>query len=274
LYKDEEKYKIFTGRFQKVVSQTLHLKDLNSVYILGIERGSIRVIYEIIDNNGIVVRSDNSLQQLEKTLAEEFPGLNIRIQLNRFFRFCNLSQELFDAKGNFDFRNYGVEANRRGGFPYYQPLTWKRYGIKVIGRYENDNWLAMNGNNEEWAVGFHGLRNKDCINNIINNGLLTTGAGQAYSTSLDTRTNQICGRGAYLSNHIEVCEIGYCVFIPFNNNRYKIAFQCRLRPNSIRIPMKSSDIPGKGGNPVWDNDYWIVNNSNDIRPYGILLKKF
>lgn len=36
-------------------------------------------------------------------------------------------------------------------------------------------------------------------------------------------------------------------------------FQCRINPNSIK---------------VCDNDiYWVVNESSDIRPYGIILIK-
>ena len=36
---------------------------------------------------------------------------------------------------------------------------------------------------------------------------------------------------------------------------------------------KVSDIIGKIGNPDWDNDYFVVNKPEDIRPYRILLKK-
>jgi hypothetical protein len=40
--------------------------------------------------------------------------------------------------------------------------------LKVSGKYEDDHWLAMNGNSKEWAVGFHGLRRdvKDSVKSI------------------------------------------------------------------------------------------------------------
>jgi hypothetical protein len=33
----------------------------------------------------------------------------------------------------------------------------KRFGIKVINVYEDDDWLKMDGNPKEWAVTFHGV---------------------------------------------------------------------------------------------------------------------
>ena len=47
----------------------------------------------------------------------------------------------------------------------------------------------------------------------------------------------------------------------------------RVRPTSLKQVEKSSSIPGKSGNIDWDNDYFVVNKSEDIRPYRILLKK-
>ena len=125
----------------------------------------------------------------------------------------------------------------------------------------NDNWLAMNKNPNEWAVGFHGLRSPlQSANPITQRGLITDGAGQAYAAATDSRTGRPCGRGAYLSPNINVCENGYTVPVNINNKQYKVAFQCRIHPNFIRIPVDKSD-------------YFILNESKHIRPYGILLKK-
>ena len=47
----------------------------------------------------------------------------------------------------------------------------------------------------------------------------------------------------------------------------------RVKPSSLKQVKKSSDIAGKSGKADWDNDYFVVNNPEDIRPYRILLKK-
>jgi len=39
-------------------------------------------------------------------------------------------------------------------FPYYKPVEFKGYGLKVIGKYENDDWLDRD--NKEWVVLYHG----------------------------------------------------------------------------------------------------------------------
>ena len=38
------------------------------------------------------------------------------------------------------------------------PQGWKGFGLKVKGKYDggNDDWIACNGNSNEWAVAYHG----------------------------------------------------------------------------------------------------------------------
>jgi len=73
-----------------------------------------------------------------------------------------LSSKDFNPKYNFtwdhhkfgDYDNRGPKARPQ---PYFFPIGWKGYALNVEGRYgDNDNWLMMNGNEEEWYVMFHG----------------------------------------------------------------------------------------------------------------------
>ena len=44
----------------------------------------------------------------------------------------------------------------RGGLPYFQPFEpWVRRGLRVHGKYENDDWLTNDGNPSEWAIAYH-----------------------------------------------------------------------------------------------------------------------
>jgi ribosomal protein S27AE len=266
----------FEKKFVKCLSECLKIQEKN-IIILGIERGSLNVKYHIIeDDNTNRTLTSSELEDSQNNLTARLnsPAL---IKKHKLFTYCKLSLESLDPRGNFNFVNHSVENHIRGGFKYFQPLTWKRYGIKVIGRYPDDpedKWITMDNSPTEWAVGFHGLRNfRDLppINEIINNSLKTDGSGQVHEKKICTKTGVICGKGAYLTNHIEVAE-GYCHSVDFNNKKYIVAFQCRLKPDKIKIPEKKGDEIEKRNDPDWNNDYWIINESRDIRPYGILLK--
>lgn len=45
-------------------------------------------------------------------------------------------------------------------FPYYFPRGWKGLALNVSGIYDdnNNNWLMMDSNPEEWCVLYHGTR--------------------------------------------------------------------------------------------------------------------
>ena len=87
---------------------------------------------------------------------------------------CKLNPSMLDSRGN---RESGWGENeKRGGFDYIPPKGWKGFGLKVFDRYDNGNndWLAYNGNPNEWAVAYHGLsarggcKVEDAVHNIYN----------------------------------------------------------------------------------------------------------
>ena len=43
-------------------------------------------------------------------------------------------------------------------FPYYFPRGWNGLALNVSGLYDNNNddWIAMDGRDNEWAVLYHG----------------------------------------------------------------------------------------------------------------------
>ena len=81
-----------------------------------------------------------------------------KLKQHRYFQHFSLSSEDFDYRGNMSYDDF-VYEDVRGRWPYYLPLYCKRYGLRVSGRYGNksDDWLKMDQNPEEWAVGFHGV---------------------------------------------------------------------------------------------------------------------
>ena len=161
----------------------------------------------------------------------------------------HLPDNLLDPKYDYDFTNIKDKDKifMRGGLEYKRPCGWKRYALKVKGKYENDKWLGHKGksnNDKEWAVCYHGTK----VNNaesIVKNGLKV---GQRNKF----------GVGIYCTPNIETAE----KFSPTFGG-YKIVFQNRVKPSAIH---KASEVGGP-------DDYWYVSDGSYIRPYSIYIKK-
>ena len=89
----------------------------------------------------------------------------------------------------------------------------------TIPRYDNGNndWLLMNGNDNEWAIGFHGSTRKG-TQAIAESRIFKAGTRQAYSRDIDTNklsdnSGKPCGDGVYFAADIEIAQ-GYSRFSP------------------------------------------------------------
>ena len=206
----------------------------------------VTVIFNSEDFNNITVN------QLQKIFADHYPDLNhlIGIESNIILDGILLNPELLDEKGNNLNQGWG-KNEQRGGRPYYPPLGWKGYGLKVLGKYDNGNnvWLNYNGVKGEWCVAYHGASQK------INHN---------YSKMRDEEDSnhpgQKVGEGVYVSPKPNVLDNEGGI-VTIGNKKYKIGFMLRVNPTKLRIAKS---------NP----DYWVLNgNSSEIRPYRILIKE-
>ena len=80
----------------------------------------------------------------------------------------------------------------------------------------NDDWLKMNGNPNEWAVGFHGSTREGNQGISKERTFYTDSPGQAFSGHTDVNglsnkrgswgwwNSQSCGNGAYFANKIDI----------------------------------------------------------------------
>ena len=124
----------------------------------------------------------------------------------------------------------------------------------------------MNGQVGEWAVAFHGVtRPASCFFSIMSGlsagEMLKAGAGQQCSNyPAVNNAAELVGEGVYFSPHFQVCLKGYSRSIKVNEKNYYMVLQCRVNPRKIKI------VKGR-------EDYWVVNESKDIRPYGVVLFK-
>ena len=65
---------------------------------------------------------------------------------------------MFDSRGNNKDGGWGINETR-GGEPYNPPEGWIRYGLNVVGKYDNgnDDWLAFDNRKGEWCIAYYGV---------------------------------------------------------------------------------------------------------------------
>ena len=219
-------------------------------------------IFNKIDASEIQKRLKNSKELEEFKYIEE-------IKKTLIMEGCKLSQNMLDSQG--DRHKNWPTGEYRGGLPYYSPQGWIGFGLKVLGKYDNgnDDWLAYDGNKNEWAVAYHGVRTKmvskleEAVGNIAKSGF-KVGKAQAYEKSINkNQPGKEIGVGIYCSPSPKVME-DYANFSTSESvvqgKHYIMGFMMRVKPDKIRYPEEQSD-------------YWILNATTDeIRPYRILVK--
>ena len=194
---------------------------------------------------------------------------------------CKLTSNMLDSKGN---RESGWGENqKRGGFKYIPPKGWKGYGLKVLGKYDNgnDDWLAYDGNPNEWAIAYHGIgvggnckTVEEVTHNIYRGEIFFPGGGQDHKGAKNI--NKRYKPNPYDPNNDQSKTVGICVYCSPNPNvmdqygsksntningkTYKMGFMMRVKPDKIRISGKRPE-------------YWVLDGTtNEMRPYRIMIK--
>ena len=169
-----------------------------------------------------------------------------------------VDDSLMDPKFDYDFTKQADDGKKyyRGGYEYQRPYGWKRYAIKVMGRFENDNWLGEKGerfhsSEDEWPVSYHGT-GESASGSIAQDG---------YSLSKGKRI--LYGRGIYSSPSIQVAA-KYAQVFKHKGKKYKLVFQNRICPTDLKI--LDAQTTGVG-------EYWLQPHVKFIRPYGICIQK-
>ena len=268
--KDEQEK--FNNKLRKKLSIEYDIPE-EKIIITNPQKGSysVQVIFEKEDFNKDVdintLRDNCTDKEFEelKNLKEVHKGL--------IMEGCKLTPEMLDSRGN---RESGWGENeKRGGFDYFPPKGWKGYGLKVLGKYDNgnDDWLAYNGNENEWAIAYHGIGTKlgssftvEKATNCILQGGFRAGKGQVYAEH--NNDNKLCpdqkvGIGVYCSPSPDVMD-GYARYssTKVNNKSYKMGFMMRVKPNRIRYSNSRKD-------------YWVLDGTtNEMRPYRIMIKEY
>jgi len=281
---DLNEQKKFNNKLRKKLSKEYNIPE-DEIIITNPQKGSynVQVIFESDDFND---RSIDINQFKSNCTEKEFEELkNLRkIYTCLIMDGCKLSKKMLDSRGN---RERGFEVGgKRGGLPYYPPLNgWKGFGLNVLDKYDNNDWLAMDGNPNEWAVAYHGIGNgkdlkvEDVTKKILNEGFYV-GPNQAYEYCHNDNKNFIVkenekddnikkrekvGKGVYCSPDPDVME-EYASYAlnkaKIKNKNYLMGFMMRVKPDKIRFSNKKKE-------------YWVLDGTtNEMRPYRIMIKEY
>lgn len=163
-----------------------------------------------------------------------------------------------DSRYDLDFSNVQDDGKTyiRGGFVYRRPYGWKRLAIKVVGKYENDEWLGPNGirteqASGEWPVSYHGT-------DIMR-------ANQIAKMGFKLGPRALYDKGIYTSPSLEMVEKLYAQEFAHEGKSYKIVLQNRVNPNRLQVIPASQTGVGA--------DYWLSQSGGDVRAYGVLIRE-
>ena len=216
----------------------------------------------------------NNQRNVSKPVVKQILNLDFEIHpLIQSFEFLRRPEIILDPRGDQIYGDIKEAVEMRGTFPYYTPVGWQRFGLQTsVFGLEND-WLANDGNPNEWLVGYHGIISDRYFKKVL---IDTNGMVQKYSPSFkpgmgqkfqkDKNINKlsnsaICGVGVYFSNKVESAQIFSHLINVGPNLKYKVVLQCRINPLKVNQPISAPNI-------------YIVQNNEDIRPYGILVRKY
>ena len=246
---NNEKDKLFT-RVKETLSKFYKIEEDK---IIVLDHRKFNDKYTLI----IIFKCD--IKPLTKQILRVFYKKKIILDFKTITNFCEkpiiesirLNKSMLDARGNNKSDSQWGYLETRGGFDYLPPVGWHRYGLKVFYRYDkgNNDWLSYDNRPGEWSIAYSGLSSQNTKNT------------QEYEYDMDTKNyDQKVGIGVYTFQNPKIME-EKTEIVNANGVKYKMGFMLRVKPNKIRIPQSNQQI-------------WVINGtSEEIRPYGILLKK-
>jgi hypothetical protein len=227
--------------------------DVNKEDLIVTNYEKAKDLYSII----LLFKSDFKLSKTKEEIKTLFskqrqPELKNLAEFKEecIFESIRLNKLMLDKRGNNKNNNYWGYDETRGGENYYPPVGWWRYGLKVVNEYDdgNNDWLSYDNRPGEWCISYSGL------------SINKKGTEKQYQNEKDTKHDGNVGVGVFTSPKPELLEAN-TEMININGVNYKMGLMLRVNPSKIRIPQSNNNI-------------WVIEGiSEEIRPYGILLKK-
>ena len=279
----DKEYEFIENLRKELYDKLSKMLNIPREYINICNFGTESVQYELLINENFAknnpnldpfISNDSNFEDLVNKLNSMSISQNskINVKLSPLLEAMKLSTDIFDSRGN---KNSGwSQGATRGGMNYDPPLGWSGHGLKVLQKYENDDWLGNTGGPGEWCVAYHGVASGQSSDNVkkvtgnIYKSSFKPGKGQAHEFCDDQfHPGQKVGRGVYCTRTIKTAADKYAGISEINGIKYKTVLMVRVKPEAIRHCDTCLDSKA----PF---DYWVVNGTTDeIRPYRILYQR-
>mmetsp|Transcript_95186 Transcript_95186/g.268998 ORF Transcript_95186/g.268998 Transcript_95186/m.268998 type:complete len:514 (-) Transcript_95186:318-1859(-) len=180
-------------------------------------------------------------------LGPEVPAGTLREAL---YKQCGLKSDDFAPAFDLKYSGSSSIKSHRGEEQYILPSSgWQKLGLMVADKYTDEEWLDRG----TWPVVYHGTSARPgVVSSILEHGFKIRGG-------LDRAVHgQRHGVGIYCSPLIEKAMQYAEEPLMVDGVPYTLVFQCRVRPSKYTKP---------------EMHIWLVNDADDIRASGILLRK-
>ena len=213
------------------------------------DKNKFTIVIVIKSNYNLNITKEDLIKEFEEKYQELTALTNIEKEL--ITPTIKLNQSMLYPKED-NKKDKWSKGEKRGGEDYIPPRGWIMYAIKIDDHNfdeKNFKWFSHFHQKGEWAVAYCGITG------------ITKKIEQIYEKDDDIRhQGKKVGTGVYCFSDPKIME-EYTETINANGENYKVGFMIRVKPDKIRASQKNKNI-------------WVVNGDvNELRPYGILLKK-
>ena len=185
-----------------------------------------------------------------------YKSISIKAKAKEVYKYIGIENS--DYRGNCLYFNTSGNI-KRGSEIYDPPYGFLALGIKVIGKYNDDNWLTCKNEYSEWAIAYHPIFYFESIRKISEEGLIP-GDSQDKKNQNDKRhPGKRIKEGIYLYSKIQLAEDKARV-IWFNNKGYKFIIMTRVLIKNIMEPEETKSC-------------WILEKEY-VRSYRLLVKRY
>ncbi|CAF1105336.1 unnamed protein product [Adineta ricciae] len=229
---------------------------LSAVYV-----GSFNIVYTV---KHLAQKAIKKLADLSKKLKEQFKDfVAAKIHPLLFRPSFDIAQ--FDECGDRAFTS--PEKHQVGPVgrtkEYTSPVGYTRYGLKVLGKYADDQWLHPFGSPQNWYRAFHGTKNAKPIDGGDPNSAAVDVTSIIHKSGFTKATNALHGPGVYCSPIPNFVENGYAGEVKLDttdgSKKFKMMLQVAVNPDDVKFTS--------------DANIWVVKHPENIRAYGILIKE-
>merc|ERR1711971_859390 len=164
-------------------------------------------------------------------------------------------EDMFDFRFNQDFLTMKDDGRvmKRGGQNYLLPFGWKRFAVNVKGEYDDGDNGWLREDEHGWAVAYHGTSGQ-ALPSILSAGF-RVGPRQKFAKTT--------GAGIYTTPNIDIAQ-HYSRPQKRDGHSCQIILQLRVRPSAIKWITNGEFM---------ERQYWVINDPDDIRAYGVLLRE-